>query len=58
MARLRRISWEPGANASAFSKRGRAACGRLRSTSSVPHPTNAIPLDGLLADALRNEVTS
>lgn len=28
----------------------------IRSTSSVPHPTNAIPLDELLAAALRGEV--
>jgi ribose-phosphate pyrophosphokinase len=28
----------------------------IRSTHSVPHPTNAIALDGLLAAALRNEV--
>lgn len=27
----------------------------IRSTSSVPHPTNAIPLDEILADALRQE---
>ena len=27
----------------------------VRSTSSVPHPTNAIPLDDILADALRRE---
>jgi ribose-phosphate pyrophosphokinase len=27
----------------------------VRSTDSVPHPTNAIRLDGVLADALRNE---
>jgi ribose-phosphate pyrophosphokinase len=30
----------------------------LRSTSSVPHPSNAIRLDALLAAALRNEVAS
>lgn len=35
----------------------RAGIRSLRSPSSVPHPTNAIRLDGLLADALRNEVT-
>lgn len=35
----------------------RAGIRTLRSTSSVPHPTNAIALDGLLADALRSEVT-
>lgn len=28
----------------------------IRSTTSVPHPTNAIALDGVLADALRKEV--
>jgi ribose-phosphate pyrophosphokinase len=28
----------------------------IRSTRSVPHPTNAIALDGLLAAALRNEM--
>jgi ribose-phosphate pyrophosphokinase len=28
----------------------------VRSTSSVPHPTNAIPLDDLLATALRGEL--
>jgi ribose-phosphate pyrophosphokinase len=28
----------------------------IRSTSSVPHPTNAIPLDDLLAAALRREL--
>ncbi|MGZ5871885.1 MAG: ribose-phosphate pyrophosphokinase [Bradyrhizobium sp.] len=30
----------------------------IRSTSSVPHPTNAIPLDDILAAALRNEANS
>lgn len=30
----------------------------IRSTTSVPHPTNAIALDGVLADALRKEVHS
>jgi ribose-phosphate pyrophosphokinase len=30
----------------------------IRSTTSVPHPTNAIALDGILADALRTEVDS
>jgi ribose-phosphate pyrophosphokinase len=29
----------------------------IRSTTSVPHPTNAIPLDDILAAALRSEVT-
>lgn len=29
----------------------------IRSTSSVAHPTNAIPLDAVLAAALRNELT-
>lgn len=28
----------------------------VRSTSSVPHPTNAIPLDDILATALRGEI--
>jgi ribose-phosphate pyrophosphokinase len=28
----------------------------LRSTHSVPHPTNAIPLDDILAHALRGEL--
>ena len=28
----------------------------IRSTHSVPHFTNAIPLDGLFADALKNEI--
>jgi ribose-phosphate pyrophosphokinase len=35
----------------------RAGIRSLRSTGSVPHPTNAIPLDGLLAAALRKEVS-
>jgi ribose-phosphate pyrophosphokinase len=30
----------------------------IRSTTSVPHPTNAIALDGILADALRKEIGS
>jgi ribose-phosphate pyrophosphokinase len=30
----------------------------IRSTTSVPHPTNAIALDSVLADALRKEVHS
>lgn len=34
----------------------RAGIRTLRSTTSVPHPTNAIALDGLLAEALRREV--
>ena len=39
----------------------RATCSRagirsIRSTNSVPHPTNAIALDAVLADALRREV--
>ena len=29
----------------------------IRSTSSVPHPTNAIPLDDILAAALRSELS-
>jgi ribose-phosphate pyrophosphokinase len=36
----------------------RAGIRSLRSTSSIPHPTNAIRLDGPLAVALRDEVTS
>ncbi|MGX1349622.1 ribose-phosphate pyrophosphokinase [Bradyrhizobium elkanii] len=35
---------------------GRAGIRSLRSTSSVPHPTNAIALDYIFADALRREV--
>lgn len=38
---------------SAFSAAGIRS---LRSTHSVPHPTNAIPLDALLADALQDEL--
>lgn len=34
----------------------RAGIRSLRSTNSVPHPTNAIALDHILADALRREV--
>ena len=34
----------------------RAGIGSIRSTNSVPHPTNAIALDGALAAALRNEI--
>jgi ribose-phosphate pyrophosphokinase len=30
----------------------------VRSTDSVPHPTNAIALDGVLADALRKEIAA
>lgn len=30
----------------------------VRSTSSVPHPTNAIPLDDILAAALRREINA
>lgn len=36
----------------------RAGIRSLRSTTSVPHPTNAIRLDALLATALRNEVAA
>jgi ribose-phosphate pyrophosphokinase len=39
--------------AAAFAKAGIRS---IRSTSSVPHPTNAIPLDELLAAALRSEL--
>ena len=35
---------------------GRAGIRSVRSTNSVPHPTNAISLDDLLARALRREV--
>ena len=35
----------------------RAGIRSIRSTSSVAHPTNAIPLDAVLAAALRNELT-
>ena len=34
----------------------RAGIRSIRSTNSVPHPTNAIALDGALAAALRNEI--
>jgi ribose-phosphate pyrophosphokinase len=34
----------------------RAGIRTLRSTNSVPHPTNAIALDAVLADALRREI--
>jgi ribose-phosphate pyrophosphokinase len=30
----------------------------VRSTDSVPHPTNAIALDAVLADALRKELAA
>lgn len=33
-----------------------AGIGSVRSTSSVPHPSNAIPLDDILATALRGEI--
>jgi ribose-phosphate pyrophosphokinase len=29
----------------------------IRSTDSVPHPTNAVPLDAILADALTAETS-
>lgn len=35
----------------------RAGIRSIRSTSSVTHPTNAIPLDRVLGDALRNELS-
>ena len=35
----------------------RAGIGSIRSTNSVPHPTNAIGLDFVLAAALRNEIS-
>jgi ribose-phosphate pyrophosphokinase len=34
----------------------RAGIRSIRSTTSVPHPTNAIPLDGVIAAALRREM--
>jgi ribose-phosphate pyrophosphokinase len=34
-----------------------AGLASVRSTHSVPHPTNAIELDALFADALRREFT-
>jgi ribose-phosphate pyrophosphokinase len=43
----------PAEMASAFANAGIRS---IRSTSSVPHPTNAIPLDDLLAAALRREL--
>jgi ribose-phosphate pyrophosphokinase len=41
--------------ASAFADAGIRS---IRSTSSVPHPTNAIPLDDVFAAALRGEMNS
>jgi ribose-phosphate pyrophosphokinase len=35
----------------------RAGIRSIRSTNSVPHPTNAIALDAILADALQREIT-
>lgn len=35
----------------------RAGIRSIRSTNSVPHPTNAIALDSVLATALRNEIS-
>ena len=35
----------------------RAGLRSIRSTTSVPHPTNAVALDGILAEALRKETT-
>lgn len=35
----------------------RAGIRSVRSTNSVPHPSNAIVLDAILADALRKEIT-
>ena len=43
----------PPAMAGAFADAGIRS---IRSTSSVPHPTNAIPLDALFATALRSEI--
>jgi ribose-phosphate pyrophosphokinase len=36
----------------------RAGIRSVRSTDSVPHPTNAVALDGVLAEVLRKEVTA
>jgi ribose-phosphate pyrophosphokinase len=33
-----------------------AGIGSIRSTSSVPHPTNAIPLDDIFTTALHSEI--
>ena len=43
----------PPEMASAFANAGIRS---IRSTTSVPHPSNAIPLDDLFVDALRNEI--
>jgi len=43
----------PPEMASAFAHAGIRS---IRSTTSVPHPSNAIPLDDLFVDALRNEI--
>jgi ribose-phosphate pyrophosphokinase len=43
----------PPEMAAAFANAG---IGSIRSTSSVPHPTNAIPLDDILATSLRREI--
>jgi ribose-phosphate pyrophosphokinase len=43
----------PPEMAAAFANAG---IGSIRSTSSVPHPTNAIPLDDILAASLRREI--
>ena len=45
----------PAEMAAEFAKAGIRS---IRSTSSVPHPTNAIPLDDILATALRRELNS
>lgn len=44
----------PPAMLPAFAQAGARS---VRSTSAVPHPTNAIPLDGVLDAALRGELT-
>jgi ribose-phosphate pyrophosphokinase len=36
----------------------RAGVRSIRSTNSVPHPTNAIVLDDIFVAALRNEMSS
>jgi ribose-phosphate pyrophosphokinase len=43
----------PSGMAVGFAKAGIRS---IRSTSSVPHPTNAIPLDDIFAAALQGEI--
>ena len=40
------------------SELARAGIRSIRSTNSVPHPTNAIALDGLFVDALQGELSA